>query len=335
MDSAELEMANDAVWISERDVVDLLDLREAIGALGKGVALEAQGRAQNMRKTMASWDGHTLHAVGAVMEGFGLVGTKTWAHTAGGACPLLVLFDSETGELQAVVEAFALGQMRTAGISGLATGYLAPEQADELAIVGTGKQALPQVAAVHAVRPLRRLRVFSPSESSRERFTEQARSQFPFEVVVTGSVEDCVRDTPLVTLVTRATEPFLTGSMLARGAHVNAVGAIAPDREEFSQDLFERVRLVVVDTLDSVQRLNREFMQHFGAAEGDWSQVSTLSAVINGTQASELGGDITLFKAMGMGISDLSLGAEVLQRARDRGRGRSVPQPEKIRPRLI
>jgi ornithine cyclodeaminase len=44
--------------------------------------------------------------------------------------------------------------------------------------------------------------------------------------------------------------------------------------------------------------------------------------------------DVSLFKAMGMGISDLALGAELLKRARERGAGRAIPQPKKLKPRL-
>ena len=45
------------------------------------------------------------------------------------------------------VEAFALGQMRTAALSSVATKWCAVEDADEMAIMGSGHQALPQVAA--------------------------------------------------------------------------------------------------------------------------------------------------------------------------------------------
>lgn len=44
----------------------------------------------------------------------GLVGTKNWAHTPGGVDPYLLLFSADDGHLVACVEAFALGQMRTA-----------------------------------------------------------------------------------------------------------------------------------------------------------------------------------------------------------------------------
>jgi alanine dehydrogenase len=92
--------------------------------------------------------GNNLHAIGAAYPQEGIAGTKTWAHTSGGACPLLILFSAETGNLLAIIEAFALGQMRTGGISGVATQWLAAPHADVLGLIGTGKQALAQLAAV-------------------------------------------------------------------------------------------------------------------------------------------------------------------------------------------
>jgi gentisate 1,2-dioxygenase len=76
------------------------------------------------------------------------VATKTWAHTPGGADPCLLLFDEDTGELRAVIEAFVLGQLRTAGTVALATDLLARPDARRLAVIGPGKQALAQAAAV-------------------------------------------------------------------------------------------------------------------------------------------------------------------------------------------
>ena len=103
----------EALWISEAMIVDLISLKEAIPALEAGLRQEQEGKAVNMKKTHAVWNQNksTLHAIGAVLDGAGIVGTKTWAHTPGGACPLLILFNSENGKLMAVIEAFALGQM--------------------------------------------------------------------------------------------------------------------------------------------------------------------------------------------------------------------------------
>src|SRR6266446_4157093 len=271
---------SEPLWITEQEVVAALSLPEAIEALEKGLTLEAKGVARNMPKTAQIWGGHhTLHAVGAVVEGAHTVGTKTWAHTAGGATPLVTLWNSDTGRLEAIIEAFALGQMRTGGISGVATARMAKSDADDLALVGTGKQAMTQVVAVAAVRPLKRIRVFSPTAENRRAFLARLEKLFPIaDLVEAQSVEEAVKDAPIITLVTRARTPVLTAGMIASGTHLNAVGAITPEREEFTQDVFDRVSAIAVDMVDSVKSLSAEFQKRFGS--GDWSKVRPLSELV-------------------------------------------------------
>lgn len=322
---------NEALWISEQDIVDLISLKEAVPALESGLRLEHEGKAQNMKKTHAVWNDKksTLHALGAVFDGAGLVGTKTWSHTPGGACPLLILFNSDNGKLLAVLEAFALGQMRTAAISGVATRYMSSPNANDMAIIGTGKQALAQVAGVNAVRDLQRLRVYSPTETKRIAFAEKVRANFNFDVEVCKNVESTVKDADIVTLVTRSQESILSADMLTNGCHLNAVGAITPERKEFSQDIFTRTRLIAVDTVDSVRRLSSEFIEQFGEDDANWESVKPLSSLVSSGTTRPADCEISLFKAMGMGLSDLSMGSEILKRARENGAGRSIPQPEK------
>lgn len=327
------DLTGEPLWVTEAEVVAALHLGEAIDALERCLRLEAGGQARSMAKTHATWgDGHTLHAIGAVIEGAGVVGTKTWAHASGGATPLLLLWGAESGQLLAVIEAFALGQMRTGGIAGVATRWLASETADELAIIGTGKQAVTQVAAVAAVRALRCIRVFSPTPEHRRAFVAKLAKLLP-EITIreTGSVEAALDGAPIVTLVTRARQPFISAGMLGRGAHLNAVGAITPEREEFAQDIFDRVDAIAVDSVASVQALSAEFRRRFS---DDWSSVRPLAALVAAETPRPDAADLTLFKAMGMGLSDLALGIEILARVRRAGGGRALPHPQHVAPRL-
>src|SRR5689334_4050909 len=158
-------------WISESDVVALMHLGDAIEALTGGLLEEAAGSALNMEKTAAHWGASSnMHAIGAVFEGANVFGTKTWGNTPEGSTPLLILWNATTAKLWAIIEARALGQMRTAAMSAVATRWMSDPAADDLAIVGSGKQALTQVAAVAAVRRLRRVRVFSPTPAKRDAF---------------------------------------------------------------------------------------------------------------------------------------------------------------------
>jgi ornithine cyclodeaminase len=183
-----------------------------------------------------------------------------------------------------------------------------------------------------AVRPVETLRIYSPHPESRQAFAKKAREEFGLETVVCASVAEACRGAQIVTLVTRAAQPFLSADMLDKGAHLNAVGAIAPDREEFAQDVFSRATLVAVDNLPGVQQLSREFMTHYPAA--GWERVLPLSRLIASGRRRAAHDDVSVFKAMGMGISDLALGVELVKRARTHAVGRNIPQPAKAKPRL-
>src|SRR5215470_12211097 len=194
----------DAIWITEAEVVQLLDLKEAIAALEGALREEARGEAQNMTKTLLQYGKNNLHAIGAKLGN--LVGTKTWTHTQGGTCPLLLLWSAEDGSLAAVIEAFALGNLRTGGISGVAADWMARKDARVMALAGTGKQALAQVGTMLAVRPIERLQVYSPRPESRAEFAKKVREEFAIEAVACASAPEACRGAHIVTLVTRASQ---------------------------------------------------------------------------------------------------------------------------------
>ena len=324
------------LWISEADVVAMMDIGDAITALEKALLAEARGEAMNMVKTHAAWgDGATLHAIGAVFANEGFAGTKTWAHTKGGATPLLILFDSDTGALKAIIEAFALGQLRTAGASGVATDRLAAKDADDFAIIGTGKQALSQVAAIVAVRPIKRIRVCGPNQERREQFAARVKEEFGIETISAPTVAGAVAGASIITVATRATEPIITSQMIAANAHINAIGAIVPSRAEIARDVLNRCGQIVVDSVPAAQKLSRELMDFCGAADQEsWQRVRSLADVVAAGESRATKDDLTLFKSLGMGISDLALGIELYRQAHAKGLGREFAQPEKVIPGL-
>ncbi|MEK9646141.1 MAG: ornithine cyclodeaminase family protein [Alphaproteobacteria bacterium] len=329
-------MGGAPIWITEKDVVELISLPEAIDALERTLALEARDLAVNLPKThvmVAAND--AMHGIGAAVAGEGICGFKTWVNIQGKSETTLTLFALDDGRCLGVVEATALGQMRTASVTGVGTKRLAPADADEMGIVGTGKQSLPQIAAVHAVRPLREVRVSSRNPETRARFAESVAAALGIKTVPVDTLEDAVTDTPVVTLITNSTEAFLRADMLARGSHLNAMGAIVPARVEFTDDVLDRADIVAVDSLRSVRDLSAEFRAHYGDDETKWAEVRTISSIIAADETRPEGTDLTLYKAMGMGISDLALAIEIYKRAVAAGRGAPMPERVKLPPRLV
>jgi ornithine cyclodeaminase len=316
-----------ARWISESDVADVLDLGTAIDALRAGFLAESTGDASNMLKTQVTWgDGHSLHAIGAVMPHLGLVGSKTWAHTSKGATPLEIVWSADTGELLAIIEAFVLGQFRTGGVSGLATDLLAAGNADVLAMVGTGKQARAQVAAVASVRTLSEVRVFSRDAERRSAFADSVEAEFGVVTRAAKTVAEAVDGAGVVTLATRATEPFLDASMMPAGGHLNAIGAIVPTRIEFEPALLDRAEIVVADSPAQARMQSAEFRKYFGDDEPGWASVRSLADVVRWGSWRGPSTGISAFKAMGSGIADLSLAHVILERVATGGLGAPFPR---------
>ena len=322
------------IWITGSEVSQLVSLEDAIEALEEGLALEGSGDAKNVTKAIGMWgDGNSMHALGSMFPAAGYVGFKTWANTKHGAGSIFELFDAETGALLAVIEAGLLGQLRTSGISGLATRWLAKPNASEMALIGTGRSALMQIVAIAAVRPLKRLRVYSPTEAHRKAFVENAASLLAFDVVEAPTIKDATRGAEIVTIMTRGREPFFSASDLDEGTHLNAVGAILPKFAEFHQDVFERASLVVVDHIPNAKVASREFREHYDGGHGSWDDVKELSAIIASKTTRPADADVTLFKALGMGISDLSVAKMVYERARAKGIGLEIPKPQRVQAR--
>lgn len=317
-------MHQSAIWLSEQDVATLVSLNDIIGELEVSMRSLGDGKGFNIPKALGSIDAtSSMHSLGSALTDAHVCGYKNWINTPRGAKALFILFDAHEGRLLAFMEANVLGQLRTSAMTGLGTKWLAPAEADDMATIGTGRQALAQIAAVDLVRPLKRLRIWSPTAEKRRAFCDQVRQHFTAEVVEASTLEEALQEAPLVTTITRAREPFLHAAMLARGAHLNAVGAILPANAEFHQDVFDRVDMVAVDDVVNTRKASREFMDHFG--EEDWGRVRPLGEVIANNERRPANADITLFKSVGMGISDLSVAALAYRRAQAAGIGKEIP----------
>ena len=85
--------------------------------------------------------------------------------------------------------------------------------------------------------------------------------------------------------------------------------------------------MVVVDHIPNAKVASREFKEHYDGGGGSWDEVKELSAVIAAGTTRPAGADVTLFKALGMGISDLSVARVVYERAKAKGIGREIPKP--------
>ncbi len=307
-----------SLWLTEDAVSRLVSLEDAIEALERSLLEAADGTAFNVPKALGDVGrGGAMHCLGSASPQAGVCGFKTWVHTDQGAKAVFSLFSTANGQLLAMMEANTLGQLRTAAMTAVGTRWLVTDPGvNEMAVIGSGKQALGQILAINIVRPLSRIHIWSPNAERRRQFVDKVRANLGHaEVIDAPSMEAATEGARLVTVVTRATQPFFPATLLAPGAHLNAVGAILPGNAEIFPDVFERAKSIVVDDITNTRKASREFIDYFGADDENWTRVQPLSDVIRQRGARAGAGDITLFKAMGMGLSDLAIARMAHERA--------------------
>ncbi len=322
------------LWIAESDVVAALSLEEALPALEAGLARLATGEGTTIPKAMHAWSGGSMHTLGAYDAVVGLAAFKSWINTPRGAVAILTLLDADKGTLRAVIEAGVLGALRTSGVTGLATRELADVGADEITIIGSGRQAQLQLAAIALVRPPTLVRFWSPTAERREAAADIAAKRFGLKTKACVSLVDALRDAPIVTTVTRAREPFLKLAQLAEGAHVNAVGAILPGHAEVEGEIIAFADAVVCDSVDAVTRSSQEFASAAVIPGNRLAEAKDLSSLLASPGLNRPPAPrVTLFKSVGIGASDLAIAAEVITRCERRGLGRAFDAPVPVLPR--
>lgn len=235
---------------------------------------------------------------------------------------VVMLFDTQHGFPLAIMDASSITAIRTAACSAVATRALARDDAADLAILGSGVQARTHLAAMRAVRPVRRVRVWSRTTGHAERFA--ADSPVPVEVMPT--VRAAVDGADLICTTTSAREPVLEGAWLAPGAHVNAVGACFATSRELDTAAVARARLVV-DREESARSESGEFLlARRDGAIGDDHILGELGDLLHGRFTARRGADdITLFKSLGIAIEDLAAAHHIYTQAVAQGAGISVP----------
>src|SRR6202022_2598185 len=130
-------------------------------------------------------------------------------------------------------------------VSGVAPDVLARPDASELAILGAGVQARTHIEAIAAVRPLRRVRIWSRNpERASARALEQ-RPRFACPIQAEASAESAVREADIVATVSASPEPILQRGWLKGGVHIKEVGSSIPTSREIDTPTMVAARLFV------------------------------------------------------------------------------------------
>lgn len=317
------------IFLTERDVTNLLTMADTLSAIEAVFKLQASGEATNEPRRRVRAQGSTLMTMSGAVSNFGefkgLLGLKSYTVSRTGARFYVSLFDAVTGELLAFIEADKLGQMRTGAASGVATKYLAREDAKTVGVYGSGWQAASQLAAVCAVRPIESVKVYSRKPENRERFCQQMAAELGLANIQPVETPEAAADTDIIITITSSREPVVLGDWLKPGVHINAAGGNSILRREVDDKAVQLANFIAVDSLDQAKIESGEFVTAVEKGLLTWERVKELRSVVSGQmRGREHSEQITLFKSLGIAIEDVAAAAVVYQKAKEQQAGREL-----------
>jgi ornithine cyclodeaminase len=179
-------------------------------------------------------------------------------------------------------------------------------------IFGAGVQARSHLDAIRAVRPIERVVVVSRTRDRAEALVRDARD-VGLEAAV-GEPSDAA-SADIVCTCTTSSDPVIAGSLLAPGAHVNAVGAYTPQMREVDTEGVHRARVVVETREAAMAEAGDLLIPIAEGAIGPDHILADLAEVVRGAEVRATEEDVTLFKSVGVAFEDLVVASAAMERS--------------------
>lgn len=319
--------------LSRSDLQQCLSMKDTIDAMAEAFAQLSNGTANvPLRTPIRTGDGVSLF-MPAHLAASNALGMKLVSVHGGNAqrgLPAILAFvalvDENTGEPLVIMDGGYITAMRTAAGSGLATRFMAREDAKVAAILGAGPQGRAHIQAMLAVRPLQEIRIASRDISAAQRLAAETNGHSDYAVRAVASASEAIRGADIVCLCTSATTPVFDGADLRPGTHINGIGSHAATAREIGDDAITRIGRVVVDMRTAAMAEAGDLIIPIKSGLVPESLIcAELGEVVQGTKTGRESDDqITLFKSVGIAAQDVAAGRAALLAAQKMGLGMEV-----------
>ncbi len=312
--------------LNDRDVERILSMRECIEVVEEAFKSLGLGNAIMPLRTMIpieEFNGVIL-IMPSYIKGLNALATKIvtfYPDNVKFKLPVInahvIVNNPKTGIVEAVIEANYLTAMRTGAVSGVATKYLARENAKTLAIIGCGVQARTQLWAVITVRNIKEVKAYDIDERRKEEFVREMKERFQLEITSTENAKEAVEEADIIVTATTSSTPVINYEWIKPGTHINAIGAFRPDMREIDSKTILNAK-VVVDLREAALKEAGDIIipiqEGLISREHIYAELSEL--ILNRKPGRKSESEITLFKSVGLAIQDSSVATYILNKIR-------------------
>jgi alanine dehydrogenase len=288
-----------------------------IDAVGQALITRAAGLAATPVSGQITLPNALLHLKAGALVNPGILSIKANLRRKGEkAVGLVVLFDTDKGEVVAILDSSDITSMRTAALASLAAQTLLSPGPIRVAVIGAGPVAAKTLDALRQNSNITDLRLWSRDP---KRAQALASSQ-PEHTEICDTPAEAVANATLIVTATPSPAPLLTASDLQPGVIILALGADSPGKRELDLSVLANAHIITDQTEDALRvgecaYLPPELHSNIMGEIGD-ILAGKLAAPRSGRQ-------ITVFDSVGSAIIDASVSQAISSSAFARGYGTS------------
>lgn len=238
----------------------------------------------------------------------------------------VLVFNAETGNIDALLEGSSLTAIRTGAASGAATDILARPDSSVAAIIGAGVQARTQLEAICTVRQINTVKIYDNDHQKAREFANEmvGKGKIPSGLRVSMTADEAIRDADIICTSTTSKTPVYNAESVQPGAHINGIGSYKPDMIENPPELINNSN-TFVDSSKAVIEEAGEIIEAIKRRTLDSEKLIELGNVILGRSEGRISNDqITFFKSVGVAVQDAYAAQLALQNASTLGLGEKI-----------
>ncbi len=258
---------------------------------------------------------------------------------------MTMVFDLKNGFPRALINSRHLTAMRTGAAGAVGIKYLAKQNTEVLIVVGTGYQAVFQIAAtISAVPTIRKVYLYNPRNEEKARslqesiYTKLGRIRNDsydlknekwiqrirtVEFSTVNDIKSALSQTDAVITITPSRQGLIRKEWVKPGTHFSCIGADLPGKQELDETLFETVRVFADDVNQASKVGEIQTAIRLGMLQKE--SITEIGNVINENEKGRLSNkDITVFDSTGIALQDLAVSDYILKIAEEKNIGTIV-----------
>ncbi|ALV21463.1 ornithine cyclodeaminase family protein [Carnobacterium antarcticum] len=327
------------IILTKEDMQKVFSMEEAIEADKEALRLFSEGKSTVPLRTnidVPEYEGQSLYMPAYVSGSQSALGVKivsVYPNNIDKNLPsvpaTMVVLNSKTGIVEAVMDGTYLTQLRTGAVQGAATDVLARKDAKVAALFGTGGQAITQLEAMLTVRQLEEVRIFDIDKGRCQKFVEEMSEEFAAfgtKMIAATSAEEAVAGADIITSATTSKRATFDGKFVEEGTHINGVGAYTPEMHEIPADIIVKADKVIFDTTEGVLAEAGDIITPLeeGLVERSHYQGDLGEVMLGKIAGRATDAEITVFKTVGTAVLDVVTAEKILQKAKKFGVGTTI-----------